>query len=273
MDNKKKVESGKKVGERGSRATWMPTRRLSIEILFVVFLFFLGFTTSAVAQPTTFFGEDTGLGENTRLTNHPNADAARDAFIAQLTNPGTEDFESFADDTYAPLPVDFGAAGTATLQGTGYVNAVPTGTNGVGRFPISGDNYWEGSGTFYIEFTEPQAAFGFYGIDVGDFSGQLTITYEDGTAETIIIPHTVDSPGGTVIYYGFIDLDKPFTKVTFGNTAAGTDYFGFDDFTIGTREQVVTAAVPTLTPIGLIALVGLLSVIAAMSIKIRKKRG
>ena len=31
--------------------------------------------------------------------------------------------------------------------------------------------------------------------------------------------------------------------------------------------------VPTLTPIGLIALVGLLSVIAAMSIKIRKKRG
>ena len=240
-------------------------------MLLAVFFVFLGLTTSVVAQPTTFFGEDLGLGEDTRLTSYPNADAARADFLAQLRNPGTEDFESFADGATAPLAVNFGPAGTATLQGTGYVNEVPTGTNGFGRYPISGDKYWDSSSSFYIEFSEPQVAFGFYGIDVGDFSGQLTITYEDGTAETIIIPHTVNSPGGTVIYFGFIDLDKPFINATFGNTAAGTDVFGFDDFTIGTREQVgPVQAVPALTPIGLIALVGLLSVIAAMSVRRRK---
>ncbi len=287
MDNKKKGigifiaaimviagEGRKKEMEGRSISTWRPATRLGVGVIFVIILVLAGATTSAVAQPTTFFGEDTGLGEDTRLTSHPNADAARDAFLAQLNNPGTEDFESFADGATAPLAANFGPAGTATLQGTGYVNEVPTGTNGYGRYPISGDKYWDSSSSFYIEFSEPQVAFGFYGVDVGDFSGQLTLTYEDGTAETITIPHTVNSPGGTVIYYGFIDLEKPFTKVTFGNTEAGTDVFGFDDFTIGTREQVGPQAVPTLTPIGLIALIGLLSVVAAISIRtnIRKRR-
>ena len=195
--------------------------------------------SSAVAEPTIFFGEDSGLGEGDRLTSTPNADAARADFLAQLTNPGTENFESFADGAVAPLAVDFGAAGTATLQGTGEIEEVPDGTNGYGRYPISGDKYWETSDVIYIEFTEPQAAFGFYGVDVGDFSGQLTITYEDGSTQKVTIPHTMNSPGGTVIYFGFIDLDNPFTTATFGNTAPGTDYFGFDDFTIGTKEQVV----------------------------------
>ncbi|HUV79932.1 MAG TPA: hypothetical protein VMW40_03795, partial [Candidatus Bathyarchaeia archaeon] len=52
------------------------------------------------------------------------------------------------------------------------------------------------------------------------------------------IPHTVNSPGGTVIYFGFIDTDHPFITLTFGTTT-GDDVFGFDDFTIGTIEQVV----------------------------------
>ena len=64
------------------------------------------------------------------------------------------------------------------------------------------------------------------------------------------------SPGGTVIYFGFIDLGHPFTKVTFGNTEPGWDYFGFDDFTIGTREQVIpefpTVAIPAAMILGLV---------------------
>jgi len=211
------------------------------------------------ATPMTFFGEDIGLGEMTPLTSHPNADAARDSFLAHLVNPGVEDLEDFEDETEAPLSVDFGTAGTATLQGSGYVNE---GANNVGRYPISGNNYWEGSSQFYLEFTEPQVAFGFYGIDVGDYNGQLTITYEDGTTETLTVPHETNTMGGTVIYFGFIDVDHPFVKVTFGNTAEGTDYFGFDDFTIGTRGQVIiedptnipefpTVALPMVAIIGL----------------------
>jgi len=234
------------------------TRRLSRGLLFVLFLVLLVSATNAVAEPTTFFGEDSGLGEEDRLTRTPNADAARADFITQLSNPGTEKFESFAEGAETPLAVDFGAAGTATLQGTGYINEIATGAV-KGRYPISGDKYWDSGGSFYIDFSKPEAAFGFYGVDVGDFHGQLTIAYEDGSAQTVTIPHTVDSPGGTVIYFGFIDLDKPFTKITFGNTAEGAeheDVFGFDDFTIGTREQVeltptptpATTLIPTTTP-------------------------
>ncbi|WP_292461466.1 PEF-CTERM sorting domain-containing protein [Methanolobus sp.] len=213
----------------------------------------------SAAAPMTFFGEDTGLGEGTPLTSHPNADEARDNFLAHLVNPGVEDLESFSHGTSAPLSVNFGVAGTATLQGTG---SVYEGATNVGRYPISGSKYWEASSDFYLEFTDPQVAFGFYGIDVGDYNGQLTITYEDGTSETLTVPHKTNTMGGTVIYFGFIDVDHPFVKVTFGNTASGTDYFGFDDFTIGTIGQVIiedptnipefpTVALPMIAIIGL----------------------
>lgn len=220
-------------------------------------------------QATIFFGEDTGLGESTRLASFPNAAAAQAAFLANLANAGVENFEGFADGTAAPLAVNFGAAGTATLQGNGNIAEVITGTNGFGRYPISGTKYWESTDVFYIDFAQPQVAFGFYGIDVGDFNGQLTITYADGSSQTKVVPHTVGSPGGTVIYFGFIDTNNPFTSITFGNTAPGVDYFGFDDFTIGTREQVISKPVPAFTSVGIVILAGMLGVIAFVAIRRR----
>ncbi|ETA68805.1 PEF-CTERM sorting domain-containing protein [Methanolobus sp. WCC1] len=196
-----------------------------------IIMMFVGISAAA---PMTFFGEDAGLGESTPLSSWPNADAAKDDFLSHLNGVGVEDLESFKDGDEAPLTVDFGAAGTATLNGTGEIE-----TNiGSGRYPISGDNFWEATGDFSIEFSEAQVAFGFYGVDVGDFDGQLTVVYEDETTQTLTIPHTTNAYGGAVIYYGFIDLDHPFTKITFDNTMPGYDYFGFDDFTIGTKEQV-----------------------------------
>lgn len=206
----------------------------------VTFLFLALSTTIAAAVPVTFFGEDAGQGEAIRLPSHPNADAARTAFLAMLINPGVENLESFANGQAAPLAANFGAAGTATLNGNGEIANVPTGTNGVGRYPISGNQYWEATDSFSIDFTQPQVAFGFYGIDIGDFNGQVTILYENGVSQTLTIPNIRNGPGGSVLYFGFIDAANPFIKVTFGNTEAGTDYFGFDDFTIGTIEQVIT---------------------------------
>lgn len=212
------------------------------------------------AAPQTFFGEDLGLGEDVRLPSHPNADAARAQFLANLSNPFTANLENFSAGATAPLVVNFGAAGTATLQGTGEIVEVLSGTNGFGRYPISGTKYLDSSATFSITFSQPQVAFGFFGVDIGDFNGQVTVTYVDGTSQMLTIPNTTNGLGGSVLYFGFIDIANPFVSVSFGNTAIGEDVFAFDDFTIGTAQQVVVAGVPTLTEWGMAFMALLLAV-------------
>ena len=68
-----------------------------------------------------------------------------------------------------------------------------------------------------------------------------------------------DSSGSGQIFVSETDIEAV--------TGGGADLNG------GIAFAVPAAKLPTLTPVGLIALVGLLSVIAATSIKIRKKRG
>ncbi|MDW8443675.1 MAG: PEP-CTERM sorting domain-containing protein [Acetobacteraceae bacterium] len=212
--------------------------------------------TPASAAQFTFFGEDRGLGEAARLPAYPNALAARASFLSSLVGVGTETFESFATGATAPLAATFPGAGTATIVGAGNIANVPSGTNGGGRYPISGNQYWEVTGAFSIEFDEPIAAFGFFGVDIGDFSGQITLTFTNGTTTTLTVPNSTGVPGGGVLFFGFIDTDNTFKKVTFGNTAAGTDFFGFDDFTIGSLQQVRIPEPASLALFGL-ALAGL----------------
>lgn len=206
-------------------------------ILSFAALLTLGTATLSSAY-STYFGQDPGAGEGTRLTEHLNADAARTSFLNNLSGVGTETFESFNNGTAGPLALNFTGAGTATISGTGTVSTVSSGTNGVGRYPISGVNYWETGSNFSISFSEAVAAFGFYGIDVGDYNGQVTLELIGGATKTINVGNSTNVRGGGVLYFGVIDTENPFTKITFGNTAGGTDYFGFDDMTIGSIEQV-----------------------------------
>jgi len=210
-------------------------------VLTVMVVFSFGFIGISSADPVTFFGEDLGLGESTPLSSWPNAAAAESAFLANLQGVGTEDFESFEDGTPAPLSLTFPGAGTATLRGDGEINVVPSGqTNGVGRYAISGTHYWEtgASFNFVIEFSEPIAAFGFYAVDAGDFNGQLQLIASNGTTHVLNIPHTIGAPGGSVFYFGFYDLENTYTKIQFGNTGSEADWFGFDNMTIGSLQQV-----------------------------------
>jgi hypothetical protein len=156
---------------------------------------------------------------------------------------GTETFDSFPNGTGAPLALTFPGAGTATLNGdfNTTVISVPSGTNGFGRYPISGNNYWEAvTDSFTIDFSTPISAFGFYGVDIGDFGGTVVLTMTNGSSMTLNVPNTVGSNGstdGSVLYFGFYDTVNSFSRISFGNTNT-SDVFAFDDMTIGTLEQV-----------------------------------
>ena len=201
-------------------------------------------TRDADAALTTFFGEDP---KGTPLTTHPNADAARASFLDKLLNPGKEDFEGFPKDGTAPLSITFiGAGVTATLTGSGEVKSVPMGdVSGGGRYAISGSQFWETTESFGVEFSAPVAAFGFYGVDIGDFGGQviLTLTLDGDVVETINIGNTIGAPDGGVLYFGLIETTLTFDAITFDNTTSGNepdekDFFAFDDMTVGSLEQV-----------------------------------
>jgi hypothetical protein len=211
-----------------------------------VALAFVGLAAPASAGIVTFLGHDAGLSNSARLGSYPNAQAARDQFLANLTQIRTETFESFADDTSlagSGIAMSFGPT-TATLRsGHGKIEQLASGTNGLGRYPLSGDRYVETGGALELTFSAPQVAFGFFGIDIGDFDGQVTLMLDDGPETLINIANPIGIVGGGVLYFGLI-ADRAFTKVTFGNTATGFDEFGFDDFTIASREQVIPV-VPT----------------------------
>jgi hypothetical protein len=227
--------------------------------LVVVSLFLILSSNAFAAQ--TFFGENQGLGEGTPLSSWTNATTAQTNFLSNLVGVGTESFETYSGGTGTPLPISFPGAGTATMLGTGSVAEVtPGNTNGVGRYATDGSHYWESGGVFSIQFSAPVAAFGFFGIDIGDFDGQLTATMIDGTTVKYTIPNTIGGNGGSVLFWGIIDTAHPFTQVDFGNTAAGTDFFGFDQFTIGSVEQVHPTPEPgmlLLLGAGFLGLIGL----------------
>ena len=229
-------------------------------------LFMSAILGAALAIPTAswaaiYYGEDLGLGESTPLATYATATAARTSFLSSLYGVGTEDFESFSAGTTNPS-LSFPGAGNATLNGGGAVASVtPGSTNGYGRYATSGSNYWETNTGFSIDFTAPIAAFGFFGIDIGDFGGQVTVTQIGGISTTYNVGNTINGSGGGVLFWGLIDSVNLFTSIQFGSTSSGADVFGFDDMTIGSVSQVCgqfgNPACPSVPESASIALMGL----------------
>lgn len=188
-----------------------------------------------------------------------NSTAARADFLSNLSGGvGTEDFESFASFTSAPLNLTFpGSTGslTASLTGAGQVRS---GTN-TGRFATSGSNYIRvvSGNNFQISFGTAISAFGFNGTDIGDFSGQFTLVLTDLLGATSNFDIDGSATSGSSLFWGFIDTTNSYTNIAFTSTA-GDDILGLDDMTIGDAAQVVTnvPAPSTLALMGL-ALVAL----------------
>ncbi len=200
-----------------------------------------------------------GIDQYQRQLNHPKSDLAASQFLGGLQWARTETFESFAPGTSAPLDIFFKGSGTTSLSGAGYVNNVPSGTNGYGRYPVYGNQYWEtGSSNFSINFSAPVAAFGFYAVDVGDFAGQisLALTMADGTMQQFVVPSMIGAPGGSILYFGLISPDLSFSSIQFSDTASGVDFFGVDNLTVGSQRQIRSGVSGPVA--GVVFLVGLL---------------
>lgn len=195
------------------------------------------FGAAPAAATEIFFGEN--LTPRRTVTGAPVT--AREQFAARLAGTSTESFESF---TRTPTSLSFtGSAGTITAALSG--GNLTTNGGGSGGFATSGSrnlNFSSSSG-FTITFDTAVSAIGFYGTDIGDINGQLSLQVTRATGiETILVPHTRNAPDGSLLFFGLIDKENPFTAIRFFNTGGTSDVLSIDDIVVGDPDQV--AAVP-----------------------------
>jgi PEP-CTERM motif len=237
---------------------------LSKRLPLMVTLITTALLSVAQAAPTVYFGENQAPSGS--VSGLPVA--ARNTFLGALgSGVESQGFESYAVGATAPLNLSFtGSNGStlgATLSGNGSINSGPL----LGRFnttPTPGaSKWWNVGGAFNISFTNAVSAFGFFGTDIGDFDGRVTVDLTDvaGVTTRLVIPNTVNGADGALLFWGFTDSTNQYTNVRFGNTSAGgIDTFGFDDMVIGDSCQLAGATNCTPPPIpepGSLALVGL----------------
>jgi hypothetical protein len=195
-------------------------------------------------------GRDNGLNDQP-IEAHPtapytNSDAAATMFLAQISSAVTIDFESFADNTSVPFAINFTTT-TATFSGGTGLNLVKvedSGTTERGRYAAYGTKFFEANTNWTISFSVAARAIGFYGIDLGDWTGNLSlfVTYSDATTETISVSYTIGDLGlapynQSMTYYGAI-FTKDVASILFNNTDVGYDVFGFDNVTAAISSQI-----------------------------------
>jgi hypothetical protein len=198
-----------------------------------------GFAGIASAAPVTFTNVDINPGPGSSISSHPLADAAKASFLSHLAGATVFNFDSTATGTTTVT----GSFGAVNFTLTGGAVATSAGGDNAGKYAISPNNYYDTSTqAITLAFSSAVSAFGFYGTDIGDFGGTLSITLTDtlnNTTSLTIPSATGDDADGSVLYYGFYDTAKSYTKIVFSDTNSD-DGFGFDDFTLGTLTQIVT---------------------------------
>lgn len=200
-----------------------------------------------------FFGEDLNNHPVLPLPAYPNASHAETSFLGELASYYTQDFEGIATGDIGPIIMDLGIFGTATVNRGTLQTVSPGMTDGAGRYPISGTNYWQGNATgdrLSISFSKSVASLGFYGVDSGDLGGQLILNLMNGATRIVSVPHTSGIGGstkGSVLYFGLIaeSTDELFTSLSFNINSPAADVFALDNLTIGNPKIAPT---PSPTP-------------------------
>jgi hypothetical protein len=226
----------------------------------------------AHATPFTFFGENVANGaDDTVRGPSTNADSARGLFQTAVPGNTTQNLDALSNGASGPINFSFGAIG-ATLSAGGLVVSVPgVGTDGQGGFPISNDNLWQVEGAnFQIKLNKKVTAFGFYGIDIGDAGGTLSINLDGVPAPAIAHSTTLDTSkmtSGSVFFFGLTN-DIPFDTIDFiyGQGQGGVvDRFNFDNFMAGPEAELAATPEP-----GTLLLLG--STLAGVGMAAKRRR-
>ncbi len=283
-------------------------RKISASIL----LAGLGTLASGTAGAYSVFYGETARGVNAPpAPNIGEALLARDEFFSSLSGsniptPRVEDFETSPQPVNGRTDLVFGANSnrqvTARLlssAGNGLVTRLPGEPAAQqGRYSVvGGSNFWQitatdsAASTFEIWFTNEDGsaraveAFGFFGIDVGDFGGTLELDLLTGSASNSMVRATIDDEiagdlqidcdvtdtacdpyglyNGSVRYIGLqaSSANEYFNGVRFRavldpnvSGRVATDIFAFDSFTVVGAED---SGNPTPVPApGTLALLG-----------------
>jgi hypothetical protein len=213
---------------------------------------------SASAAIVTYYGNDNGAIAGSA---RPNANAALTSFNAAAGVGGTINFEGVANAnnpsnvTLAPgvrLTVTGNSLGgirsTADTTSLGF-NTSSTGSKWLQMRPVANS----AGSTAVFSFTNAINAFGAFFTDTEvDFPGNITIGFNDGTAQSLGL--TKGANGGGVLFFGFTDIGKSFSTVTIrtGTTNSLRDIFGIDD--VRYAAAPIANAVPEPATLALVAL-------------------
>ena len=191
----------------------------------------------------TFVGEDIQSNGNTPVRTNSDAAAASFRAAALAVGPvGTITFESAPLGAFTNLTVAPGV----TIDGTDRSGNPRTILNtpsfpsnpslGGSNTTLGGSQYVRlAGGTLTFTFAMPTPFFGVYLTGVQTNFFRDSITFNDGTAQTIAVQGTgTSSSVGEIAFLGFVDPGKFITRITINAGAPGTgqDGIGVDDVSI-----------------------------------------
>jgi hypothetical protein len=222
----------------------------------------------------TYVATDLGAGPNDPRPNSNAMAATFDAAAASIGSVSTINFESAPLGSFTALTVAPGVS----IDGTD-VNNNNQSIRNTSNFPIApsldGFNTTAGGsqfvelmgGNLVFTFAHPTQFFGVYLTGVQTFFFPDSITFNDGTNQTILVPGEGTSNFvGEVAFIGFTDAGKLISSVTINAGIPGNPNAGFDD--IGADDVRFQSAVPEPSSLSLAGT----AVFAALGLYARRRR-